>query len=51
MKKIGPLKIIHEKYKGSRHEEAISEFHAEFDDAVRFNKDIKPHLGKAQARP
>lgn len=48
VKKIGPLKIIHERFKGNRNEDAMRDFHAEFDEAIRANKDIKPHLNKAQ---
>jgi hypothetical protein len=50
VKKIGVLKISHERYKGAKHEEEITAFHTQFDEAMKHNKDIKPHLNKAQVR-
>jgi DNA-directed RNA polymerase III subunit RPC1 len=50
VKKVGLMKVIHEKYKGAKNSETIEEFHAEFNEAMKFNKDIRPHLSKAQVR-
>lgn len=48
VKKIGPLKIIHERFKGTRHEELMQDFHAQFEEAIKANADLKAHLSKAQ---
>jgi DNA-directed RNA polymerase III subunit RPC1 len=49
VKKLGPLKIVHEKYKlVGKNDDAAREFHSEFDDAVKLNPDIKSHVQKAQ---
>jgi hypothetical protein len=37
VKKLGPLKIVHEKYKAAgKNDDAAREFHSEFDDAVKY---------------
>eukprot|EP01103_Thecamoeba_quadrilineata_P014630 TRINITY_DN43_c1_g1_i1.p1 TRINITY_DN43_c1_g1~~TRINITY_DN43_c1_g1_i1.p1 ORF type:complete len:1495 (-),score=281.45 TRINITY_DN43_c1_g1_i1:137-4342(-) len=51
VKKIGTLKLIHDKYKekgASKNEFLTREFHQQFDEAVEDNKEIKPLLAKAQ---
>jgi DNA-directed RNA polymerase III subunit RPC1 len=47
---VGNLKLIQERYKGSssKREDLIRDFHANFEEAIKFNKDIKQLLSKAQ---
>eukprot|EP01113_Clastostelium_recurvatum_P040668 TRINITY_DN6343_c0_g1_i1.p1 TRINITY_DN6343_c0_g1~~TRINITY_DN6343_c0_g1_i1.p1 ORF type:complete len:1395 (-),score=348.95 TRINITY_DN6343_c0_g1_i1:174-4358(-) len=48
VKKVGALKIVHEKYKVKNHEEEVRQFHAQFDDAIKANPEVAAHLAKAQ---
>jgi hypothetical protein len=50
VKKVGSLKIIHERYKKSGSSIA-QEFYAQFDDAIQYNKDIKQFLSKVISCP
>eukprot|EP00708_Paratrimastix_pyriformis_P001983 GAFH01000720.1.p1 GENE.GAFH01000720.1~~GAFH01000720.1.p1 ORF type:complete len:921 (-),score=371.88 GAFH01000720.1:1123-3885(-) len=47
VKKVGPLKLVHEKYKG-KDDWLRKEFQAEFSLAIQQNKEIAVHLPKAQ---
>ena len=50
LKKVGALKIVHEKYKKKTKavENAAIPFHKTFDNAVKLDPMLKPHIGKAQ---
>lgn len=50
VKKVGFFKIIHEKYKGTsaKKEEINRKFYSQFEEAIKYNKDIKLNLSKAQ---
>lgn len=50
VKKLGMMKIIHEKYKNTKKTEdpTINEFHNSFQEAIKANKEIQSYLGKAQ---
>eukprot|EP00795_Rhopilema_esculentum_P008415 gene8415-14396_t len=50
VKKIGLLKIIHEKYKTSRKvvDSSVTDFQASFEEAISHNKEIAPLANKAQ---
>ncbi len=50
VKKVATLKIIHEKFRGTsaRKEEMARSFYEQFDEAIRYNKEIKQHVHKAQ---
>ena len=50
VKKIGAIKLMHEKYRGSvsKREEAAREFHEEFEEAIKHNQEIKLYLSKTQ---
>jgi DNA-directed RNA polymerase III subunit RPC1 len=47
VKKIPPLKLIHERY-NKRNDIATQDFHAEFDFSVVVNPELRAHLSKAQ---
>ncbi|KAJ3073268.1 hypothetical protein HDU98_001886 [Podochytrium sp. JEL0797] len=47
VKKVGALKVIHEKFKKKKGEEE-AEFRASFDTVVGLDPTIKPHISKAQ---
>ncbi|KAJ3084695.1 hypothetical protein HDU99_007311 [Rhizoclosmatium hyalinum] len=47
VKKVGALKVIHEKFKKKKGEEE-AEFRASFDTAVEMDPTLKAHIGKAQ---
>ena len=50
VKKVGLLKIIHEKYRTSRKvvDSSITDFHLSFEEAISHNKDLAPLVNKAQ---
>ena len=50
VKKVGLLKIIHEKYKTSRKvvDTTISNFQSSFEEAISHNKELAPLVNKAQ---
>ena len=50
VKKIGLLKIIHEKYKQSKKaaDPMVAEFHSSFEDAIEHNKELSSLVNKAQ---
>ncbi|KAJ3055717.1 hypothetical protein HK097_009602 [Rhizophlyctis rosea] len=50
LKKVGALKIVHEKYKKKTNavKAAAVPFHKTFDNAVQLDPMLKPHIGKAQ---
>lgn len=50
VKKVGVIKIVHERYKGvtAKKEEMARVFHEQFEEALKFNKEIKPLLSKVQ---
>eukprot|EP01119_Soliformovum_irregulare_P009594 TRINITY_DN2305_c0_g1_i1.p1 TRINITY_DN2305_c0_g1~~TRINITY_DN2305_c0_g1_i1.p1 ORF type:complete len:1461 (+),score=465.40 TRINITY_DN2305_c0_g1_i1:140-4384(+) len=50
VKKIGIMKLSHEKYKGTTvtKKDLTADFFQTFDEAIKFNKDIKPLLPKVQ---
>ncbi len=47
---MATLKIIHEKFRGTsaKKEEMARSFYEQFEDAIRYNKEIKQHVHKAQ---
>ncbi|GAO48072.1 DNA-directed RNA polymerase III complex large subunit Rpc1 [Saitoella complicata NRRL Y-17804] len=47
VKKAGPLKIIHEKYRHKKNTEEESDFRKTFEFVQKFQADIKPNLAKA----
>jgi DNA-directed RNA polymerase III subunit RPC1 len=47
VKKVGALKIVHEKFRQKRTALEKEEFRHTFDTAVAFAPEIKPHLSKA----
>ncbi|XP_013774384.1 DNA-directed RNA polymerase III subunit RPC1-like [Limulus polyphemus] len=48
VKKCGLLKIVHEKFRHVRkNDTTVSEFLAEFENAVKYNKELDTHLNKA----
>eukprot|EP00794_Sanderia_malayensis_P012251 gene12251-13513_t len=50
VKKVGLLKIIHEKFKTSRKvvDPQITNFHLSFEEAIAYNKELAPLVNKAQ---
>ena len=48
VKKVGPLKIIHEKFKKKSNSEEEKIFRASFQQAAELDHWLKPHIGKAQ---
>lgn len=48
MKKVGTLKIVHEKYPTKKADQSTLDFHEEFDAANINNPDLKTHLNRAQ---
>lgn len=48
VKKVGALKIIHEKYRAKRTHADYQQFLKSFDMLVQTNPDTKAHLSKAQ---
>ncbi|EGC39460.1 RNA polymerase III, largest subunit [Dictyostelium purpureum] len=46
IRKSGAFKIIHEKYKGKQ--ENLQEYYALYDEAVKYNPEMKSHIKKAQ---
>jgi len=48
VKKIGALKLIHERYREKQHAERRRQFLSEFDEAVKLDETLGPHLHKAQ---
>jgi DNA-directed RNA polymerase III subunit RPC1 len=48
VKKVGPLKIIHEKFKKRTKSDEELEFRLSFENAVELDAWMKPHVGKAQ---
>ncbi len=50
VKKVGLLKIIHEKYKTSKKvvDPQITNFHLSFEEAISHNKELAPLVNKAQ---
>ena len=48
VKKVGPLKIIHEKFKKKSKTEEEVNFRASFQNAADLDQWLKPHIGKAQ---
>jgi DNA-directed RNA polymerase III subunit RPC1 len=48
VKKVGPLKILHEKFKRKAKTDEESEFRESFRDAGDADSWLKPHIGKAQ---
>jgi len=50
VKKLGMMKIIHEKYKTTKKTEdpLITDFHNSFEEALKSNKEIGTFLNKAQ---
>lgn len=48
VKKVGPLKITHDKYRVKRVATELEEFRKTFDSAVSTMPELKPHISKAQ---
>ena len=48
VKKVGVLKIIHERFRAKSKEGEMHVFHQTFDEAMKFNPDIKNHMSKVQ---
>lgn len=49
VKKIGLLKIIHEKYKGTKKQQEMVVQHIQtFDEAIEHNKELEPLVSKSQ---
>lgn len=48
VKKVGPLKIIHEKFKKKAKTEEERIFRESFLEAAELDPYLKPHIGKAQ---
>lgn len=48
MKKVGPLKITHDKYRLKRVAAEAEEFRKSFDTAAATMPELKPHISKAQ---
>jgi DNA-directed RNA polymerase III subunit RPC1 len=48
VKKVGPLKIIHEKFKKRTKTDEERVFRESFQDAASYDQWLKPHIGKAQ---
>ncbi|KAJ3315902.1 hypothetical protein HDV04_000109 [Boothiomyces sp. JEL0838] len=48
VKKVGPLKIIHEKFKKKQKTEEEKIFRESFQEAAELDHWLKPHIGKAQ---
>ncbi|KAN0004310.1 hypothetical protein ACTFIZ_010482 [Dictyostelium cf. discoideum] len=46
IKKSGAFKIIHEKYKGKT--ESLQDYYGLYDDAIKYNPEMKSHIKKAQ---
>ncbi|GAM24976.1 hypothetical protein SAMD00019534_081510 [Acytostelium subglobosum LB1] len=47
VKKVSALKLIHERYKG-KNDEYIRDFISNFDEAIKYNSELKAHIKKAQ---
>lgn len=48
VKKIGFMKLIHERFRGAKNEDKKLEFREQFAEAIRYNKDLDNFLNKAQ---
>ncbi|KAJ3391532.1 hypothetical protein HDU92_008981 [Lobulomyces angularis] len=48
VKKVGALKLIHEKFKKKKKTEEEIKFNNSFENAVKLDPALKPHVGKAQ---
>ena len=48
VQKSGVLKITHEKYKEKKYQPLKAEFLREFEEAMKLNDAIVPHIGKAK---
>ncbi len=42
------MKLIHEKFRGTKKLDQAREFHQEFEEAIKYNPEIKQHLNKVQ---
>ncbi|KAL7746501.1 DNA-directed RNA polymerase III subunit C1 (rpo31) [Sorochytrium milnesiophthora] len=47
VKKVGPLRIIHDKYRSKKSAKELIEFHGSFETAMSMQGDIRTHLNKA----
>ncbi|EFA78358.1 RNA polymerase III [Heterostelium album PN500] len=47
VKKVSALKLVHERYKG-KNDEYIRDFLSNFDEAIKYNSEMKGHIKKAQ---
>eukprot|EP00300_Choanocystis_sp_HF-7_P018645 c20097_g2_i2.p1 GENE.c20097_g2_i2~~c20097_g2_i2.p1 ORF type:complete len:1413 (-),score=323.94 c20097_g2_i2:41-4279(-) len=49
VKKVGPFRLLHERYSRSRATDLhVKDFHANFEEAMKHNKDVKQFLQRAQ---
>ena len=48
VKKVGALKIVHEKFKSKKAQEEHERFKGTFNNAIEYTPDLRPHLHKAQ---
>jgi hypothetical protein len=48
IKKVGPLKFIHRKWKDKDAEEERARFLSEFNTAIQYNEELASHVSKAQ---
>jgi DNA-directed RNA polymerase III subunit RPC1 len=48
VKKVGPLKVVHEKFKKKKKTLEEEEFRDSFREAAEMDSYLKPHVGKAQ---
>ncbi|PKY40391.1 beta and beta-prime subunits of DNA dependent RNA-polymerase [Rhizophagus irregularis] len=48
VKKVGALKIVHEKFKSKKAHEEHEKFKSTFNNAIEYTPDLRPHLHKAQ---
>jgi DNA-directed RNA polymerase III subunit RPC1 len=48
VKKVGALKLVHERFREKQHIDRRRQFLGEFDEAVKLDESLAPHLNKAQ---